>query len=745
MARIISQIGDQLISNEEVALLELIKNSYDARADYISIIIDQVDRVMIIEDNGKGMTKEQLENNWLVLGTDNRYQEKTEMKDNNNTSIEEYVPLGEKGLGRFSTKKLGKKLRIETKSKADRAVNILEVDWKDFDYNSTKFLDEVKINIYQERKENDKSFTVLYIEELNKLHKLKVEELKKQIINKLVKFINPFQVFNTNKGIKNLIIDFEVISPKYNSLGDIIGKNSEIINTEKLSQTLLEQAHNKIYGTFDGLQARYSYEIKQNGVVVYSEKNLPLEFDRIESSLKTIEGEVGAFDFCIYNFQRQRLGEIKGLGNVPAVRKLIENYCGGVMIYRDGFRVLPYGNEDNDWLKQNTNELRTKGVRFYTLQTVGYVNISSLRNKNLSDQTNRQGLQENEAYYNLVGIMSDILKQFANKVQIIQDRDKETIKRDAIEVSQDTVKDTIIRVEELERQVKTLKAQNAGLDKKMQVVIGDFDKSVLEIKDEMLKFQKEYKLVKKYIESVKNQEEMLIFISAVGLAAEMISHELHHLLDNCVDITNRIKKIVQNKELQQGILYLNDNVKSIRTLVSRIDDHGVSRRRVRVEFDLVNEIDSIFKNIKYQLKVTIKNNVVIPIEVYKKNFDDNINVRANKGMITQVFMNLINNSIYWLNVFSLDKPDFKPKIFIEYYDGIIVFYDNGKGIQELDKDSVFEPFFSRKKDGRGLGLYIVKEICNYHKVDFYLSDDVNGYGRYYKFCIDISNILDREE
>jgi|GEM_PF-2205947 len=745
MARLISQIGDQLISNEEIALLELIKNAYDAHASYISITIDQVKKIMTIEDDGIGMSKQQLKDNWLTLGTNNRYNEKQEIlinyDNNNNINSNDHVPLGEKGLGRFSTKKLGNRLIIETKRSEDKYVNILDLDWKLFDYESDKFLDEIEVPIDQKVDISDGHFTKLKIKNLKKIHKWKLDEIKQMVIGKVSKFINPFNDFNTNRANK-LFIDFEVIYPVYDKLGNMIDKKSEVINTQALNDNLLAQAHHKIYGKFDGKKITYDYIVKENDKTIISEQTFPLALDDIEDSLRTKEGNVGEFDFCIYIFNRQRLKEIKGFGNTVEIRKLLDNYCGGVTIYRDGFRVLPYGNDDNDWLKQNSRDLLKKGgIRFYTLQTVGYVNLSYIKNRNLIDQTNRQGLQENDAYFNLVEIMRNVLSELASIVGSLKNKEKDINSRNVVEISKDTIEKALGIIKDLRDDLNKMKS-NIQDDEQYQL-LGSINQRIQSLQDEVIIYKDHNEKLMSFTETVKNQEEILFTLSAVGLVAEMISHELHNILTNVMKLIKDIGKEIENKDIKETLSSLNETFKSIRTLVSRIDDHGVTRRRIKVKFNLVEELSQVLETMSYELKIRKKDNTIIPIQVNLFKSTDYIGVNANKGMLMQVFINLITNSIHWLNVFYKDKDEYKhkPRINIEYENGLIFVYDNGRGIQEIDKERVFEPFFTRRKSGRGLGLYIVKEICSFHDINIELLDDLNRFGRYYKFCIDINKLL----
>ena len=125
--RIFSHLGEHLIKNESIALLELVKNSYDACATKckIEFISDQNGKLvkLVIEDNGFGMDKKIIEDAWLIVGTDNKY---NIVKPN----ICGRIPLGEKGIGRFSVQKLGNRISIICKKKDSKKVALF-VDWKE--------------------------------------------------------------------------------------------------------------------------------------------------------------------------------------------------------------------------------------------------------------------------------------------------------------------------------------------------------------------------------------------------------------------------------------------------------------------------------------------------------------------------------------------------------------------------------------------------------------------------------------
>lgn len=143
-AQILIQLGDQLIKNEGIALLELIKNSYDADATECEVNLSYLDSEMlgeiVIEDNGVGMSFETIRDVWMQPGNTHK---KNQVDEDKKTNLGR-LPIGEKGIGRFGIHKLGKEIEIITRSKGNPEV-YFKIDWSKFD--SNQFLDEIPITI----------------------------------------------------------------------------------------------------------------------------------------------------------------------------------------------------------------------------------------------------------------------------------------------------------------------------------------------------------------------------------------------------------------------------------------------------------------------------------------------------------------------------------------------------------------------------------------------------------------------
>jgi len=149
-ARLLLQLGDQLIRNESIALLELVKNSYDADATTVDIEMKNIDKpeegIIIVEDNGTGMDMEILKNVWLEPGSD--YKEKLYSEGKIESRFNR-VPLGEKGIGRFAVHKLGNEIELVTRKKNSSEIYI-KINWKCFE--KAKYLGDVPVSIIERNK-----------------------------------------------------------------------------------------------------------------------------------------------------------------------------------------------------------------------------------------------------------------------------------------------------------------------------------------------------------------------------------------------------------------------------------------------------------------------------------------------------------------------------------------------------------------------------------------------------------------
>ncbi|WP_433938564.1 ATP-binding protein [Paenibacillus lautus] len=741
MARILSHLGDQLISSSTVAILELIKNAYDAGSPSVKVVIDQKERTMVVEDTGHGMTEDDILNKYLVIGTADRLVKKEsiiqEIEKDGKTSSK--VPLGEKGLGRFATMKLGHKLVLLTKSKESKTGSLLMVNWDKFSYNSKSKLEDVKVHLFKVTPKQLKkagysdNFVKIKIYNLNDF--CDIEEWDKQTFEKFynrnfMKYMNPFNLVN---GFQ---IELEIIPEKGASYG---------FTPEIVERKLLDQAPYKINGEVNGINLKSNYYIRGDDEKEY-EGELNKKIRELEGKLIEEEDQIGfiKFEFYFFNRNLNRLNEIKGFSDENEIIQLLNQYSGGIMIFRDNFRVLPYAEPGNDWLELNSDsQFRASGIRFNTIQTVGAVYITSLENPNLKDQTNREGLVHNKAYDHLKVLLKAIIKDLRQKIKEYYPPQKAKRKR-PIETEDvyEAIEPFKERIDKLKMDLEVVFEQSHSFNEPIKKVI-------IELKEDLIKAEHDFKALKnsmtemdEKLKEVENQKRLIYDLAGVGMTAETAAHEMKSYLGRMTSYLQDLKKKMPHEKDTFSMLL--QNTRALELVVSRIDIQSVAKRRSKSKINLVKTIHNIVES---KLQVwEIQNREVINIVVNSE--VKNLFIKVNEGMLFQVFDNLLNNSHYWLVLHSKESKindrdkKYVPTISINISsNGFIDFEDNGYGILHSDAKYIFEPFFTRSNEGRGLGLYIITQILNFHESNIMLTDDQNQYGNYYNFRIDLSNTL----
>ncbi len=367
-------VGKDLIINDNIAIFELVKNSYDAYATKVEITFEE-DRI-IIADNGKGMTFDDVRNKWLFLGFSAK-KDGSEDEHGKNASYRDRIKrhyAGAKGIGRFSCDRLGQRLVLSTKDETSSKITQIFVDWSEFEQDQRTEFAEIEIeykyidaNIYFP--DNSNSGTILEITGLSttdKWTRKKILELKRS----LEKLINPLS--ETNDFQIEIICDREkdkdfeeIANNKYDR--DIVNgllRNS-ISSIFNIKTTLIEVQlnHNTIYT-----------KIVDRGVEIYriSENNYAF------AELKDVK-------ISLYYLNRSaKLNFTKLMGVEPV------NY-GSIFLFRNGFRIMPFGQpSDDSWgldYRAQQGNRRFLGTR----DLFGRVDIITDNVNDLKEVSSREG------------------------------------------------------------------------------------------------------------------------------------------------------------------------------------------------------------------------------------------------------------------------------------------------------------------------------------------------------------------
>lgn len=672
-ARLIKTIGEELISNDNVAITELVKNSYDAGSPIVEITFqgeiqekagDEKKKTkstdtkekyivsksasIVIYDEGVGMDFETIQKAWMEPATN--YKKKEENKNNSRRRF-----TGEKGIGRFASAKLSSRLELVTKQENKDEIVVI-FNWNDFS-DEESYLDDVKIEwTIRPAQEIKKCGTILKLKELNEdWDETKISELRVA----LSRLLNP--IVPTDDFLISI------------SLPDGFGKSlSGLIERPET----LNRPNYYIKGsvTEDGLPKDVVFFSKMKG----QEETLSLP-DNLFTTNKSYS--VGPFDFEFKIWNRDS-GDLLSLASetnsiVKNVKKDLDDLC-GISIYRDNIRVLPYGNHNNDWVRLDMRRVNNPTLRLSNNQIVGYISIGLDTNPYLKDQSNREGIVESEAFEDLKECIKIILNEVEQRRYSERPREnqtKETKKASLFEK---------LSLASLSAEIKENKPDSTE-------IINLINQKDAEIKETVSKIQE---VISRYRR-----------LSTLGSLVDPVIHDGNNYLHKIDLKSTIIYDETQNtncniEKIAKKATEIQDVRKSFAQLFKRIEPFG-GRKRGRPQTIVVEDV--------------IKNQFMLNSEELSRNSisytisDTQHRVTIDESELAVVLMNLIQNSIYWLSTIDVER-----RIHVDVMDeqdGLaIIISDNGPGVKEGIEDSIFAPYYSTKPDGIGLGLAIAGEI-----------------------------------
>ncbi len=667
---------------------------------------------IIVSDEGSGMSRQDLIDNYLVIGTASRKRAMDAALAGHRTGDQRAPFLGEKGIGRLSAMRLGDQLTVETAERRDRRLNLLRIDWSAFE-DLDAMLDEIDVTPERGESKPSRNWSGT---------KLIMTALTADWTHDRVKYLGEH--------------DFARLTDPFADAKRrpriAIFWNGTRIPVAHMDRNLLSHAHASVRGelVYDdpGPALQCTFEAHDLGF------EHPHEVERrefaladLESSVTGTSGEVpfsalnelGPFEFEIYWFNRQRLGRIDSIGDQKIVRDLQRRWS-GILLFRDGFRVLPYGEDDDDWLALDRRALSSTGYLLNKTQFVGRVTISRLGNPLLIDQTNREGLRvcpEQQAFVSLLQLA--IQSQLRDFLREVERRHKDQ-PLDMTEAKTD--------VSNLEKRAKTALRQIRRIAPESSKTVDELQNTFSEIKEFFGRAQRR-------IDEVESENRRMVQMAGVGLLVEVVAHELARSTENALVALEALRGRDLPEQLDGLLNALRSEMTSVNKRVRVLDPLSVSGRQRKETFDVGVLIEDILSGHEFQLeRHGIKLKLKLP--------DNAIRIRAVKGMIVQILENLLSNSLYWLDLRNQHEPDFRPQITIavEGEPLTVTYEDNGRGIAQENRESVFRAFFSLKEKSkrRGLGLYIARDCAEYHSGSLMLDNHVNRQtGRLHRFVLQL--------
>ena len=650
-----SLLGQRLVTDQIAAIFELVKNSYDADASYVSMTFDKLgtsEATITIKDDGTGMSLDDIQNKWMVIATDSK-------KNELYSPIYKRVLNGDKGIGRFSSDRLGSKLRLLSSSAETREYITAEFNWDEFDENYAD-VSEVDIPFELKGVTDGKYGVTLIISGLR-------DEWTKDDINSLIKQLrqlkSPFAEkddFNIYIDAKELgIHDYTIVPEKIENVSSLWIEVETAEDTPGVVNAHIVKDGMDYYENFLNLYNIYPIKVR------------------------------------IYFFNQ---GDKVRFKNRYSVR--VRDF-GNIRLYRDDFRIHPYGDEKNDWLDIDRRHAQGFARTFSSRDIIGYVQTYKDKNTTLIPLTNRQGLVENEAFFNLKQYIIEFGVRTLEKYyfQKFKKGKNETLEKSKKEIDQS--------IQDIKRLSKQILTTDPVLGKALENHIKNIEKQHV-----------------RQIQYAKDQQEITRVYSRIA-QRETFLHQLIHqaMLDlkNAIGAVSILFDIGGFNITEETSVYysnLNNNLHNAFAKMITIRD-DVSRTRKKVKLNIGEEVCRTVNAFKAQFD---ENNINVNVNVQKEIF-----MLMDIQDFRTILTNLFSNAIKSLREVHDRERTLSVTAKKNANNIVIQIVDNGVGIDENNRERIFDPFFTTTEEqgGLGLGLTIVDEILKEYNGVLELADVVN--------------------
>jgi len=634
-ARLLKLIGAELISDDVVAVTELVKNAYDADAGRVTISFRSVTTPggeITIADDGSGMDIDTLLGVWMQPGATSRN------GGLRRTGRRRRV-LGEKGVGRFACDKLGRCLELLSR-RAGSDVEVRAVfDWDRFDTTSDVLAD-IR-NDWEVRPANaiERHGTVLRISGLRAAW---TERMFRRLATRLSRLCSPFRELD----------DFTIMLesdefPHY---------------AGELRSEFLEQAPYRIDAAFDGHEC---LKIRLNGEPATSD----MWSDSRHPCCGPIRARIFAFDLETESLAR--------IGPRAEVRAWLREWS-GISVYRDGFRVWPYGEPHDDWLRLDQRRVNNPVERLSNNQVVGFIEISRDQNPDLRDQTNREGLLHNEALVDLRRLLYRVLER--------------------LEAARQAVRHPMAHVRTRGRARLSSQDSNGRAPMPSRVP--------------------------------PRQLEGWSELAAAGQAAALVSRTLRPLVSGVREHVDHLRDAMNGNGAPASRRALDRLEGLVEDLSSRVDsvvgmhpELVTSRRTIDVGAELERArmvLRPLLDAGGVRMEVGIRGARLLRVEIRAETFHHLLCILA-------------RNSLEWLRARRHRKIRVTARPLGEWCE--IVLADTGPGIPPRIAGRVFEPLFSARDGGRGMGLAVARAIVELHRGDISIIHDGRRSGAAFRIVL----------
>jgi signal transduction histidine kinase len=681
--RVFAALGADLVTNDVVAVIELVKNSYDAFADNAWVRFchdDERGSYLEIEDDGQGMTKATIDDVWCLVATPFKENNPIARKGRKVRRV-----AGEKGLGRLAMARLGTQLQLITKSASDDPWEV-KVDWSDIASESDitacyaqrrKYVGELpfvtpKVRPRVKSKAISKTGTILRIYNLNtSWDEPKITDLEENLARLLSPFFSQadFNIF-LNRLDQPEAEEVRVESPKFLSKpkyqveGDVDRKGNisaqyrfSPIKEGKPRSKSIDLSWGQVYDSIQD-RDRFPFEASKTHCG-------PFSFDVRAWDIAGEDTEEIAEKF---RFQRSN------------VRKAIRAHK-GVSVYRDRILVLPKSENARDWLGLDLRRVSKVGTRLSTSQIVGYVSITAKGNPLIEDTSDRERLTSNRE----VAEFEELLKSIVSLLE--NERDQDRTKRGRETPLEDLFGS--LSAEEMVAEMIALAEEGAEVSEAVPILQA-FSSKLDEARNAI-------------------QERFVYYsrLATVGTIAQMLVHEIRNRTTSFGAFLEFVKKRYgssKDKYFEAEYRSADNSVSALERLAETFSPLASRTFRRRLHESWLEE--RIQDCLALQAGAIKQKNIACHVP------DSRTHVAVDPGELDAILLNLISNSVYWLSQVPADQREIEFRIsHIDKGKRIRVWvHDSGPGVDEEDIEKVFWPGITHKPGGIGMGLTVASEL-----------------------------------
>jgi len=624
--------------------------------------------------------------------------------------------LGNKGIGRLAMMRLGDRAEVVSWQRAGSA-HVIEFDWRDFDV-TDRSINDIPIPLKAiETPTASSSGTVITITALKGSWSESL--VRGRVVGQFLRRLqNPFAQAAQSGKPDAFPIDVHV-------------NGGLRIPIEGMKQALLEHMQVDLTLSFFPAQAKSATDdvlttdltdYRQGRPPVITKRTVDEVTRAITATLVELQ-HIGPFQATVRWFNRDRLRQQATLhGNWKQAQEELDVWSGGIAIYRDGFRIGFSGDSTGeDWLGLDSAALKRGGFVVNRIQVVGALNISRAENPALVDRSNREGLIETRDTV----LVRDLLIRFAidELRRYIDETGREEKIAALAEVAQSAPLSIRARVIQAEQGLTEIRAR----------VPSEVRKTVQSISGHLQFIKAEVKRFEDATKQAGERREDILELAGVGTVMAGILHELTRTTGNTRQLLQKLAK-EESPKTKALLEKLDSEVKAINTRLRQLDPLSPSGRHRKEEFDLSALVTTIVDGYSARFE---RHQIDCELHVAGQSEVTPVIVKMVRGFVSLAVENLLTNSVYWLQQ-GVRAGETKRRIEVELdpTSRTLTVRDNGLGIAPGDKDRIFTAGFSLRPRGQGLGLFIAAEVATYHGAKLVLEPPDTD-GRYRGFVLEL--------